>query len=78
MDFLSPLKTASIVDATQNDLRAVQKSRTHADAKVLADLRKRKLVTMSKAITFVISRGPKYARVMEKEETDLTHDMLVK
>ncbi len=56
----------------------MQKSRTHSDAKVLADLRKRKLVTMSKAITFVISRGPKYARVMEKEETDLTHDMLVK
>ncbi len=33
---------------------------------------------MGKAISFSISKGPKYAREIAKEETDLTHEMLTK
>ncbi|KAJ6171832.1 hypothetical protein N7470_000899 [Penicillium chermesinum] len=39
-------------------------------------LTKRKLITLSKDIHFVISKGPKYAREFVKEETDLTFEML--
>ena len=43
----------------------------------MIDLRKRKLIVIGKAISYVISRGPKYAREIAKEETDLTYEMLV-
>jgi phenylalanyl-tRNA synthetase alpha chain len=39
-------------------------------------LKKRKLVTSSKIITFNISKGPKYSHQLVKEETDLTYEML--
>lgn len=66
-----------MVDTTQEQLLKIQKSRTH-DAPVLADLRKRKLVTMVKVISYKIAKGAKYAREIPKEETDLTHEMLAK
>jgi phenylalanyl-tRNA synthetase alpha chain len=39
-------------------------------------LKKRKLVKMQKVISFKVSKGPKFALEMIKEETDLTADML--
>jgi phenylalanyl-tRNA synthetase alpha chain len=42
----------------------------------MTDLRKRKLIKLKKAITFKISKGPKYALEVVKEETDLTPEML--
>ena len=50
----------------------------HPDAKVISDLRKRKLVTMQKVISFEVDKGPKFAREFVKEETDLTADMLAR
>jgi phenylalanyl-tRNA synthetase alpha chain len=46
------------------------------DAKALADLKKRKLIKLHKVVTFRIDKGPKFALEIEKEETDLTFDML--
>lgn len=66
----------SIVDETQEQLRAIQQTKALDDAKALADLKRRKLVTMSKEITYKISKGPKYSREFVKEETDLTVEML--
>ncbi|KAL8690853.1 MAG: hypothetical protein Q9218_003803 [Villophora microphyllina] len=68
--------TDSVKDTSREQLQTIQQTRTHPDPKVLTDLRKRKLVTMQKVITFEIKRGPKYAKDFIKEETDLTADML--
>ncbi|KPM34339.1 Phenylalanine--tRNA ligase alpha subunit [Neonectria ditissima] len=65
----------SINDVTRDQLRTIQEKRTH-DSKILADLKKRKLLTVRKAISFKISKGTKFALEMVKEETDLTADML--
>ncbi|KAL8698658.1 MAG: hypothetical protein Q9224_001753 [Gallowayella concinna] len=68
--------TENIKDASREQLQTIQQTRTHTDPKVLADLRKRKLVTMHKMISFEIKKGPKFAKELVKEETDLTADML--
>lgn len=53
----------------------IQETRTH-DPKIIADLKKRKLLRMQKVISFRISKGPKFALEIIKEETDLTAEML--
>ncbi|KAL8668910.1 MAG: hypothetical protein Q9168_006477 [Polycauliona sp. 1 TL-2023] len=68
--------TSSIHDASQEQLQTIQQTKTHPDPKVLLDLRKRKLITLQKVITFEIKKGPKFAMEFVKEETDLTADML--
>lgn len=66
----------SITDTTRKQLRTIQETRTYPDAAVLKDLRKRKLITAQKVIGFKVSKGPKFALEMVKEETDLTADMI--
>ncbi|KAK4044724.1 tRNA synthetases class II core domain (F)-domain-containing protein [Parachaetomium inaequale] len=65
----------SINDVTRDQLKVIQEKRTH-DAKIIADLKKRKLLRMQKVISFRISKGPKFALEIVKEETDLTAEML--
>ncbi|KAF4581205.1 phenylalanyl-tRNA synthetase alpha chain [Ophiocordyceps camponoti-floridani] len=65
----------SVQDTTRAQLQKIKESRT-GDSKVLADLKKRKLIRMQKVITFRIAKGPKYALEMLQEETDLTADMI--
>lgn len=43
---------------------------------MIKDLKKRKLITAQKVISFKVMKGPKFALEMVKEETDLTADML--
>ncbi|KAL1991487.1 hypothetical protein VTN49DRAFT_4795 [Thermomyces lanuginosus] len=74
-DVLRP-NVDSIRDETREQLQAIKDTQTHPDSKVIADLKKRKLVTLQKAISFRIRKGPKFAREFVKEETDLTADML--
>ena len=57
-------------------MQIIQTNHTHPDPKVLADLKKRRLVKTQKVISFKVSKGPKFALEMTKEETDLTADML--
>lgn len=66
----------SIVDETQEQLRTVQRTKTLDDNKAITDLKRRKLITLTKEITYVISKGPKFAREFVKQETDLTAEML--
>lgn len=68
--------TDSIVDETQQQLLAIQKTKTVADAKVMQDLKRRKLIVLSKEITYKFTKGAKYARELVKEETDLTPEMI--
>jgi len=66
----------SIQDVTQQQLVLIQKTRTHPDTKVLADLRKRKLIRPQKILAFRVHKGPNFALEIAKEETELTFDML--
>jgi phenylalanyl-tRNA synthetase alpha chain len=63
-------------DTTRDTLSAIQSSKSLSDNKLLADLKKRKLVTVNKVISYVVSKGDKYAKEMPVEHTDLTPEML--
>ncbi|KAF4122446.1 phenylalanyl-tRNA synthetase alpha chain [Geosmithia morbida] len=67
--------TDSITDTTRSTLVKIKETKT-AEAKVLADLKKRKLVKVQKVVSFKAAKGPKFALEVQKEETDLTADML--
>jgi phenylalanyl-tRNA synthetase alpha chain len=54
----------------------IKKTRTYSDAKVLADLKKRKLIRMQKVISFKIYKGAKFALEIPDEATDLTAEMI--
>lgn len=58
-------------------LKDVQQTQSVSDAKLLTQLKKNKLVTVTKVITYTVTKGPKYAKEMPVEHTDLTADLLV-
>jgi phenylalanyl-tRNA synthetase alpha chain len=66
----------SIKDVTREQLQTIADTQTYPDPKVLADLKKRKLVVMQKRISFRINKGVNFALEIVKEETDLTADMI--
>lgn len=66
----------SIKDTTREQLETIERTKTFPDAKILNDLKKRKLVKMQKVIHFRIQKGEKFALEITKEETDLTAEML--
>lgn len=68
--------TDKIQDQTREQLQTIKNTETCSDNKLLADLKKRKLITVQKVISFKIAKGPKFAKELVKEETDLTVDML--
>ncbi|KAI1344527.1 phenylalanyl-tRNA synthetase alpha chain [Xylariaceae sp. FL0016] len=66
----------SIQDLTKDQILAVKETRSCSDAKLLADLKKRKLVRTQKIISFRIHKGDKFALKIKEEATDLTADMI--
>ncbi|KAI1104125.1 tRNA synthetases class II core domain (F)-domain-containing protein [Jackrogersella minutella] len=68
--------TDSIQDITKEKLQTIKSTRTYPDAKLLADLKKRKLIRMQKIISFRIHKGAKFALKIPEEATDLTADMI--
>lgn len=76
-DFLVPLADAdAVTDTTRHVLQYVAEHRALQNAKDLKDLRKRTLVTTQKIITYDARKGPRWARELPVEVTDLTADML--
>ncbi|GAA6013285.1 hypothetical protein JCM11491_006342 [Sporobolomyces phaffii] len=67
---------AGVVDATRNDLVAVQTDGTHPDDKVLRELIKRKLVEKKKTFYYSVEKGPQFSTTVQKLETDLTVELL--
>ncbi|QDS70049.1 hypothetical protein FKW77_004141 [Venturia effusa] len=65
-----------VEDETRDLLLSIQETKSLKDPKVLADLKKRKLVKIEKAQTYKVTKGAKFARTMPVEHTDLTADML--
>ncbi|KAF2090051.1 phenylalanyl-tRNA synthetase alpha chain [Saccharata proteae CBS 121410] len=74
-DALVPL-AEEVQDATRIMLQEIDQTKSVKEAKVLADLKKRKLVTTSKVFSYTAKKGPKYAKEIPVEVTDLTADML--
>ncbi|KAH0587726.1 hypothetical protein H2248_006488 [Termitomyces sp. 'cryptogamus'] len=67
----------TIQDATRVDLREIASAGTSkAGEKVLADLRKRKLIIQRKGQWFTVKKGPYFSTSTAKPETDLTVEML--
>ena len=70
------LAAGTVQDSTRETLQEIRETSSVDDAKLLAELRKRKLATTAKAISYTAKKGPKFAREMPVEVTDLTADML--
>ncbi|KAI9342085.1 tRNA synthetases class II core domain (F)-domain-containing protein [Zopfochytrium polystomum] len=68
---------ASVVDATQQDLQTIQSTGTHPNEKTIKDLKARKLIEKEITTTYKVVKGPKFTRVIAKESTDITHDMIM-
>lgn len=70
------LVTEEPKDTNRELLKGIQETQSLADAKVLADLKKKKLATVTKVITYTVTKGPKYAKEIPVEHTDLTVELL--
>ncbi|KAL1725023.1 tRNA synthetases class II core domain (F)-domain-containing protein [Schizophyllum commune] len=68
---------SEIQDQTQLDLQEIETTGTlKSGEKVLADLKKRKLVVQKKGQWFTVHKGPNFSTSTAKPETDLTADMI--
>lgn len=65
-----------VTDNAREFLQKVKDTRRLPDPKALAELKKRKLVTSGKEFDYVVRKGPKYAKELKIESTDLTAEML--
>ena len=70
------LQTEEPKDLNRELLQGIKDTQALDDAKLLAQLKKKKLVTVTKVITYTVTKGPKYAKEMPVEHTDLTADLL--
>ncbi|KUI54325.1 Phenylalanine--tRNA ligase alpha subunit [Cytospora mali] len=66
----------SIQDLTLEQLQTVKDTGAYPDKKVLAELKKRKLVKTHKTFSFEIYKAAKFALSIPEEATDLTADMI--
>jgi phenylalanyl-tRNA synthetase alpha chain len=74
-DALVPLAD-DVQDSTRELLQGIKDTKACSNAKTLADLKKRKLVTLGKVLRYQVQKGPKYAKEIPQEATDLTVEML--
>jgi phenylalanyl-tRNA synthetase alpha chain len=75
-DAIVLIQTEEPKDENRDLLKGIQKTQSHDDPKLLAQLKKKKLVTVTKVITYTVTKGPKYAKEIPVEHTDLTVDLL--
>ncbi|KAL0089429.1 tRNA synthetases class II core domain (F)-domain-containing protein [Phycomyces blakesleeanus] len=66
----------SIVDQTQKDLLEIKNTSTHKDAKLLAELKKRKLTDKYKTTSYKVTKGPAFSLEIKHEATEITYEML--
>jgi phenylalanyl-tRNA synthetase alpha chain len=65
------------VDETSTELKEIQETGTLTDAKKLNELKKRKLITLTKILSFKVEKGAEFSLQIEKFETDITSDMVI-
>ena len=64
-------------DVVLNELKTISETGTLNDKKELTELKKRKLVTLTKIVGYKIEKGPKFALEIVNLETDITSDMVL-
>ncbi|ODV95443.1 hypothetical protein PACTADRAFT_50163 [Pachysolen tannophilus NRRL Y-2460] len=64
-------------DVTRLQLEKILKNHTLDDKKELNELKKRKLITLNKILSFKVTKGEEFALEIESYETDITSDMIV-
>ncbi|OWB63974.1 hypothetical protein B5S29_g4996 [[Candida] boidinii] len=65
-----------VKDLTSDQLKEIEKTGTLSNKKDLSELKKRKLITLSKTFTFTILKGVEFALELKQLETDITSDMI--
>lgn len=63
-------------DTVVTQLKEIEKTGSLPDKKELAELKKRKLVTMTKIIGYKVDKAAKFALTITNYETDITSDMI--
>lgn len=63
-------------DVVVENLKQIKATGTLDDKKELTELKKRKLVTMTKQIGYKVTKGPKFGLEIKSYETDITSDMV--
>lgn len=63
-------------DTVVDQLKVIESTGSLPDKKELAELKKRKLITMTKIIGYKVEKGPKFALTITSYETDITSDMI--
>ncbi|OBA20323.1 hypothetical protein METBIDRAFT_43006 [Metschnikowia bicuspidata var. bicuspidata NRRL YB-4993] len=63
-------------DAVVEQLREVKRTGGLADKKDLAELKKRKLLSLSKIVGYHVTKAPRFALSIARVETDITSDMV--
>ncbi|WFC99998.1 phenylalanine--tRNA ligase [Malassezia yamatoensis] len=63
-------------DETRADLLTLAKEGKLSDEKKTTELKKRKMISQRKFLSFAIKKGPQFALTVQKLETELTADML--
>ncbi|ODV83366.1 hypothetical protein CANARDRAFT_29993 [[Candida] arabinofermentans NRRL YB-2248] len=69
-------KDATVKDSTAEQLKEIEKTGTLANKKDLTELKKRKLITLTKVFTFSVTKGTEFALEIKQLETDITSDMI--
>lgn len=76
-DLLVPKVRELPQDTVVEQLRSIKSSGSLADKKELAELKKRKLIVLSKIVGYSVGKGPKFALTIATYETDITSDMVM-
>lgn len=64
-------------DTTAEELKEIQEKGTLSDAKKIQELKKRKLITLTKILSFSVEKGSEFSTTIEQLETDITSDMVI-
>lgn len=67
-----------IKDLIVDDLKIINETGSHHDESVIKNLKKRTLITVKKNTKYLISKGKKFTVDIVQEETDITHELLVR
>ncbi|KAI8908229.1 tRNA synthetases class II core domain (F)-domain-containing protein [Powellomyces hirtus] len=68
--------TTTIVDDSQNVLKAIRAEGTHKDDRLVKELKKQKCVSAVKSVSYKVMKGDHFTTDVKKEETDVTEEML--
>lgn len=63
-------------DSVVEQLKTIKKTGSLGDKKELVDLKKRKLVSVTKIVGYSVEKAPKFALTITNYETDITSDMV--